>query len=304
MKVLYTSDIHVHPGHLECFLRAGRELCPEVMILGGDLIPDWRGSIEASIEPHRLWVRDVLLPRIKQFRSAFSQTAVLLDLGNDDIAAARPLIEAKDGMDLHLIHRRVVEIGERLAVVGYMAVNPTPFKIKDCERPDCRDQDGLSNPRVLIKGYVTASGVVMPYTLNLAGSSIEDDLDELSMLLESPRWFNHSFIFVAHAPPRDTVLDQMENGSHVGSLAVRRFIERWGSTGRLLASFHGHIHESPWMTGRIRQEVGGIPSFNVGQHSQTLRCLLIDIQTPGDSACLVTVTRAGEVTVMEKDRVF
>jgi uncharacterized protein len=304
MKVLYTSDIHVHPGHLDRFLKAGRELCPQVLIIGGDIIPDWRGSIEASIEPHGLWVRNVFLPRIKQFKEAFVQTRVLLDLGNDDIAAARPLIEARDGIDLHLLHRRVVEIGERLAVAGYMAVNPTPFKIKDCERPDCRDYDGLSNLNVRKQGYVTGSGVAMPYSLDPAGGTIEDDLDELSAVLESLRWQDHSFVFVAHAPPKDTALDQMDNGSHVGSLAVRRFIERWGSTGRLLASFHGHIHESPWTSGRFWQHIAGIPSFNVGQHPQALRCLLLDTQAPADSARLVTVTRTGDVTVMEKGSVF
>jgi uncharacterized protein len=304
MKVLYTADIHVHPGHLERFLKAARELDPQVLIIGGDLIPDWKGSIEASIEPHRLWVHNVLLPRIKQFKETFAQTPVLLDLGNDDIAAARPLIEAWDGLRLHLLHRRVVEVGVKLAVAGYMAVNPTPFKIKDSEKPDCRDHDGLSDLRVLKQGYVTGSGMSMPYYLNPATGTIEDDLDELSTALKSPPWLDHSFIFVAHAPPKETALDQMTSGSHVGSLAVRRFIEHWGATGRLIVSLHGHIHESPWMSGRIWQHVGEVPSFNVGQHSQGLRCLLLDTAAIPDSARLVTVTRTGAVTVMEKDEAF
>jgi uncharacterized protein len=304
MKILYTADIHVHPVHLERFLKATRELVPQVLIIGGDLIPDWKGSIEASIEPHKLWVSNVLLPRIKEFNEAFPQTPVLLDLGNDDIAAARPLVEARDGLDLHLLHRRVVKIGERLAVAGYMAVNPTPFKIKDREKPDCKDHDGLSEPGVVKTGYVTGSGKAVPIHLDPMTGTVEDDLDELSAVLGSPGWLDCSFVFVAHAPPKDTALDQLATGSHVGSLAVRRFIERWAATGRLIVSLHGHIHESPWSSGRIWQHVVGVPSFNAGQQPQVLRCLLLDTEAIVDSARLVTVTRTGGVSIMEKDQAF
>ncbi len=148
MKILYSSDTHVHPGHLDRFLKAAGELGPQLLIVGGDIIPDWKGSIAASIEPHKLWVRDVLLPRLKEFRPPAHETRVLIDLGNDDIAAARPLMEASDGIDLDLLHMRVIKVNENLAVVGYMAVNPTPFLIKDHEKPDCRDHDGLSEGNV------------------------------------------------------------------------------------------------------------------------------------------------------------
>jgi uncharacterized protein len=301
MRILYTSDIHVHPGHLQRFLKSARELCPQVIIIGGDLIPDWKGSIQASIEPHKNWVSQVLLPRLKDFHETFQQVPVLLDLGNDDIAAARPLMEAHDGIELHLLHRRVVGIGERLAVAGYMAVNPTPFAIKDWEMPDCRDHDGLSQPRVARAGYVTGSGKATPFHLDPMAGTMEEDLDELSAVLESPSWLDCSFIFVSHAPPRDTALDQVGSNAHVGSLAVRRFIERWGASGRLLASLHGHIHESPMVSGRIWQHVGGVLCFNAGQSPQMLRALLLDTSAISSSARLVTVSRSGEVAITSED---
>ena len=299
MKILYTADTHVHPGHLERLLKAAGELRPQVVIIGGDIIPDWKGSIEASIEPHRRWVNGVLLPRLKQFHETFPQILLLLDLGNDDIAAARPLMEARDGVDFHLLHQRVVEIMENLAVVGYMTVNPTPFAIKDGEKPDCRDHDGLSGQRVVKSGYVTGSGQAMPYALDPLKGTIEDDLEALSAVLESPPLRDFSFIFVCHAPPRDTALDQMATGSHVGSLAVRRFLERWGPTGRLVASLHGHIHEAPWMSKRIWEQVGKVPAFNMGQHSQLFRALLLETDAIPQSTRLVTVTRTGEMNLTE-----
>ena len=48
-------------------------------------------------------------------------------------------------------------------------------------------------------------------------------------------------IFVPHAPPYGTALDVIRNGRHVGSTAVRKFVEK--RQPNLLIC--GHIHESP-----------------------------------------------------------
>lgn len=47
-------------------------------------------------------------------------------------------------------------------------------------------------------------------------------------------------IFVPHAPPRDTALDLLRSGQHVGSTAVRRFIDQHHPQ----AVVCGHIHEA------------------------------------------------------------
>jgi hypothetical protein len=48
-------------------------------------------------------------------------------------------------------------------------------------------------------------------------------------------------VFCPHAPPRDTACDRIHSGLHVGSTAVRAFIEREQPDLVLC----GHIHESP-----------------------------------------------------------
>jgi uncharacterized protein len=297
VNILYTSDTHVHPGHLDRALKAARELRPQLLIVGGDIIPDWKGSIAASIEPHRLWVWNVLLPRLREFRLACQGTRVLIDLGNDDIAAARPLMEEADGIDFDLLHAQVIEVAEDLVVAGYMVVNPTPFLIKDYEKPDTRDHDGLSANGAAATGYVTHSGVPTPHVLDPASGTIEDDLSGLSAIMEDSRWGRSSFIFVCHAPPMETALDLTQRGFNAGSLAVRRFIEHWSASGRLILSLHGHIHEAPRKSGRAWQYVGDVPCFNVGQTSKMLRALLLNTAAVADSARLVTVSRDGEVAV-------
>lgn len=304
MKILYTSDTHVYPTYFDRLLSAAEAMQPEAVIVGGDIIPDWRGGIQASIEAHQAWIRHKLIPRLQEFRSTCEDVSVFLDLGNDDIAAARFLLEEKDGRDLHLLHMRLHRLNKNLALAGYLKVNPTPFAIKDGEKPDCRDYSGLSSPGVAQHGSITVTGSETPYELDPAAGTIEDDLDELTEQLESQHWKDCSFVFVSHAPPKDTALDRTGADLNVGSLAVRRFIEKWGASGRLVAAFHGHIHESPWRTGRVWEYVGGVPCFNVGQELKVLRAVWLDTENVVESARLVMVGPSKELAVLEKNEWF
>lgn len=287
MKVLFAADTHVHPGHLERFLRLADAVRPEAAIIGGDLIPAWRKSIQDSIQPHCQWVKDRLLPRVEAFSRTHPDTRLFLDLGNDDIAAALPFLEERDGREFSLLHMKIKSIGPDLALVGYMSVNPTPFRIKDREKPDCRDENGLTNPAVRREGSITAGGDEQSVVLDAARGTIEDDLDELSSRVQGHEWASTRFLFVSHCPPRGTALDRTLHGDHVGSLAVRRFIERWAQSGRLIASLHGHIHESPMETGSIMERFGAVPAFNVGQQRDVLRALCFDTEDPIGTAELV-----------------
>jgi Icc-related predicted phosphoesterase len=47
-------------------------------------------------------------------------------------------------------------------------------------------------------------------------------------------------ILVSHCPPKDTKVDQVSDGEHVGSISVRRFVEKV----RPALVVSGHIHES------------------------------------------------------------
>jgi Icc-related predicted phosphoesterase len=55
-----------------------------------------------------------------------------------------------------------------------------------------------------------------------------------------PKVVAGKFILVVHDPPRDTKVDLIEEGKHVGSPAIRRFIERK----KPLLAISAHIHEA------------------------------------------------------------
>lgn len=67
-------------------------------------------------------------------------------------------------------------------------------------------------------------------------------------------------IFMFHIPPFRTKLDKLWNGEHAGSVAVKEFIEE----AQPLVTLHGHIHESPDMSGAWKETFGKTVSINPG----------------------------------------
>jgi Icc-related predicted phosphoesterase len=287
MKILYTSDIHVDPFHFDRLFSAVERLSVTSAIIGGDLIPARGWSFAGSIESQRRWISDIMLPKFAFFHRKFPEVSFFMDFGNDDLLAVRRLVEERDKKDFSLIHNQIIPIDDKLAIAGYMCVPPTPFKLKDWEKCDGKDRPGLDGAR--LGGAKTGTGIEKPYKLKLSHGTIEQDLSLLSQSLEKPQWQNMLFVLVTHSPPRNTSLDCIGDGRHVGSLAIRRFIEHWAPSGRLVASFHGHIHESPWVSGSIYDNIEGVLSFNIGQQPDILRALLFDPDNVEGSAQLVIV---------------
>ncbi len=69
--------------------------------------------------------------------------------------------------------------------------------------------------------------------LHLVTESVPDGFDD-----SNEAWNN--LVIIAHHPPKDTLLDTVSNGAHVGSPRIRSFIEKW----KPLLVLSGHIHES------------------------------------------------------------
>ena len=67
----------------------------------------------------------------------------------------------------------------------------------------------------------------------------EYELEEILLSSISKIAVKTNLILVSHQPPVDTVNDEVRDGIHVGSTAVRSFIEKY----QPLVCFTGHIHE-------------------------------------------------------------
>jgi Icc-related predicted phosphoesterase len=88
-------------------------------------------------------------------------------------------------------------------------------------------------------------------------------------------------VLVSHQPARDTITDLAGNGAHVGSTAVRAFIERR----KPVLCLSGHIHEAQGV-----DNIGQTTLVNPGPFMEG-RYVAIEIT---GNACRVDIRRAGE----------
>ena len=266
MKFLYTSDIHANYEHLFSMLKKAREKSVDAIVIGGDIVPHYLPQFEDChiLQAQALYLRQILVPAIEEFRKT-SRAKIYLDMGNDDFICGRTILEERDGELFHLLHMNVLPFSESVDIAGYMNVPPTPYHRKDWEKPDSKRQLFAPGNLVDLGGVVSSKGYLEKTAIDLgaarqsSGNTMESDLEALGKKIRKP------FIFVSHAPPYGTNLDVMYDDTHVGSLAVREFIEKWSMKNMLIASFHGHIHESPERTGAIESTVGKARCFNPGQ---------------------------------------
>jgi Icc-related predicted phosphoesterase len=81
-------------------------------------------------------------------------------------------------------------------------------------------------------------------------------------------------ILVTHCPPADTRCDVLYDGRHAGSKAIRRWIERW----QPMLALHGHIHESPEMSGSFVDRIGTTITVNPGSDTHSPHLVVIDLE--------------------------
>src|SRR5206468_6740630 len=96
-------------------------------------------------------------------------------------------------------------------------------------------------------------------------------------------------IFLFHTPPYDTPLDRADLDGrkfehvpldvHVGSIAVRRFIEQR----QPLLTLHGHVHESTRITGAWKTKIGKTVCLNAAHDGPELAIVRFDPERPEDA---------------------
>jgi Icc-related predicted phosphoesterase len=278
MRILYAADIHAGPDLLAQVIDRAEQSGADALIIGGDIVPHYlpqapaKGLLAAQAD----YIDRILVPGLARLRER-TGIEIYLDFGNDDLAANRHRLTGRHPNVLHLLHMQKTALTDHVDVIGYMMVPPTPFQRKDWELPDAAGAPYPPAGRVELNGFITANGRIEPTRLDLgADRTIESDLAALSQRID------RHFLFVAHCPPLDTPLDVIASGAHAGSLSIRRFIEHWSAKGLLLASLHGHIHESPSRSGAIATHINTALCINPGQ-SEELRFVLLELTSDFDS---------------------
>lgn len=243
MKIIYTSDLHGNALQYQKLFERSNERNFDAIIVGGDLLP--KDAKNRTIEGQRKFIQNELSKLIGIINKDIK---LFLILGNDDFICTLKYLRQLEKMfnNLVILNSDAVKINGEYFLAGYSYVPPTPFACKDWEKYDFKGQKTVELDRQYIKNGITSiSGKIEPF--ELSGLSIGEDLEEL-VKKSSP----NRTIYVMHSPPFNTHLDIIKNKSHVGSHAIRRFIE----TRQPPLTLHGHIHETVEMSGRFKDKIG------------------------------------------------
>ena len=273
-RCFFVSDLHGQPERYAKLWRAIEETVPDAVFLGGDLLPFGLLGAEAFNPSQQDFVSGYLASGFERLRSRLGDRypEVFLILGNDDSRLQEPVFldVATTGLWVYA-HNRHCRF-KQYDVYGYACVPPTPFLHKDWERYDVSRYvpPGAVSPE---EGHWS-----MPRPANeIRHATIQKDIEALV----GKRSVEHA-IFLFHSPPYETCLDRVANDGkmidfvpldlNVGSIAIRRFIERR----QPLVSLHGHVHESAGLTGSWRDRIGRTHMFSAAHDGPELSLVRFD----------------------------
>jgi len=257
LKLIYTADLHGNEEFYKRLLKKAEHENLKSVVIGGDLCPMLGKTTIERIENQKIFLQDFLIPLFKKFKKNNRDKEFYILMGNDDFRINLEVLEnAGKNKILKSIHKKSIKLNKSFNIAGYSFVNPTPFRLKDWEKPDF-ECDKM--PQQLFNEEVRS--------VKKESGTIEEDLKKLS----NPK----KTIYVIHAPPFNSKLDIITTGAHVGSKAIKHFIENE----QPLLTLHGHIHESPKMSGSWRDKIGSTICVNVGSSypEDKLNCIVVDI---------------------------
>lgn len=254
----FTSDLHGQGVLYEQLVALTAAHRPRAVLLGGDLAPHASGS--EGVRRQRLFFEGFLVEFARRLREASPQTRLLMLMGNDDWAANADVLELRHGSLWWVLHGRATEV-DGTAVAGLSWVPITPLAIKDWERWE----DGGEESPARLDGWVSRGAGVEPFRFDPAARAptIAEALAELSSQVHPERT-----VWVLHSPPHGTGCDMIGGRAHVGSRAIRSYLERHGPP----LALSGHIHESPRVSSCWRDRVGRTVVVNPGQFGTSRLC--------------------------------
>ncbi len=282
LSCLFASDLHGREDRYDklFFLVAAER--PRAVFLGGDLLPSGSLLFGKSRPEQHGFLESFLLPGLSALRDVLGggYPHVFLILGNDDARSEEAGFLEHEAEGLwRYVHSRKAFLGPH-AIYGYSCVPPTPFTLKDWERYD-------------VSRFVDP-GAVPPeegrYSVAVAEEekgfpTIQEDLARLAG--DDPLG---QAIFLFHSPPYQTRLDRAGldgrhvDGApmdvHVGSIAVKRFIEER----QPLVTLHGHVHESARLTGSWQERIGRTWCFSAAHDGCELAVICFDPREPERAA--------------------
>jgi Icc-related predicted phosphoesterase len=265
MKLLFVTDLHGLTWKYEQLLRIALDTEVQVVINGGDLCPKNNSLFREQ--------KKFLIEYLPSHFQAFENTGIyyLFCAGNDDLSVYDPLMVNKAGKYrfIYNIAQEKVEIMHH-EFIGFNRVVDYPFQLKDRCRRDTVD---FTFPEQLGSGlFSTPTGweeIPDWYATARQFPTISEELERLIRPSNMAKC-----VYIIHMPPAGIGLDVCENGRPVGSKAVYAFLRK----NQPLVSLHGHIHESPEISGVWKNKIGSTFCIQPGQ-DRNLTYVIADLNS-------------------------
>ena len=251
MKLLFVTDLHGCERKYDRLFDVAKENKADIVINAGDLLPK-----DGDLFAQDKFITKYLDNHLARFNSA--GIYYLCYLGNDDLRIFDKLFEetCKKYSFVICLAQRKFNIGD-FEFIGMNWVVDYPFRLKD----RCRmDTDGYEFQEQFGTGLLSRPNGFheldnwFAYVKTLP--TIESELKQLPF----PKDMAHS-VYVIHMPPGRLGLDKCIHGREVGSEAVYNFLKEYQPK----FSLHGHIHESPEVTGHWYRKLGNTICIQPGQ---------------------------------------
>jgi Icc-related predicted phosphoesterase len=271
----FVTDLHGNIGKYKRLFKQIQTETPDLVFLGGDLLS--AGFFRGALHNEDI-LNKTIAAGFQNLKAEMGQSYpdIFIIMGNDDPRCEeKSLIQFEKKSLWHYAHQRRFNL-QGNSIFGYSFVPPTPFLNKDWERYDVsRFVDvGCVAPE---EGYRSTH----ISAIEIQNSTIWDDLIALAGNKDVSK-----SIWLFHAPPYDTGLDRAAlDGKmfdhapldvHVGSIAIRRFIEQH----QPLVTLHGHIHESFSITGIWKEYIGNTVCLSAAGMGRKLTLVRFNTENP------------------------
>lgn len=277
----FVSDLHGHTDRYRKLFQLIRSERPVAVFLGGDLLPHRRISQRSVHSANQSFIDSYLIPEFSQLKQEMNShyPEIFVILGNDDESAeVKKILEGAQLELWQYVHFQKTRFGD-FAIYGYCFVPPSPFLLKDWEKYDVSRyvDPGCISPE---EGFRS----IPLDEIEIRNATIQDDLQKFAAGQNLDK-----AIFLFHSPPYQTRLDRaaldgrmvdhVPMDVHVGSIAIKRFIEER----QPLITLHGHVHESTRLTGVWKEQMGNTWAFNAAHHDPELAVVKFDPEKPAEA---------------------
>ena len=270
MNCFFVTDLHGRTSRYQALINEIKKEIPDVVLIGGDLLPGFNTLYSDFITGY-------LIPKFEELKKELKKSypKIFIIMGNDDprIEEEKLILAEKRGIWDYIHEKKITYMN--FDFYGYAYVPPTPFRLKDWEKFDVSNyvDIGCVSP-------LEGSRTVKVNPINIEYYTIAKDLQKL-MSDDFSR-----AICLFHAPPYKThldradldgrIIDHVQVDVHVGSIAIKNFIENQQPK----ITLHGHIHESSCITGYWQQKINNTYSCSAAWDGAELAIVKFDLEYP------------------------